>query len=346
MPMYSLLSLGLVAVVFVVVATLNRRMRTSARQMYASLGGELGAAALTAAGKGDLAPYRMLLRQTADLDTRAVMAHEVGRSADVDAVAAWVAGAPRDPDAQLTWGASLIEQAWLIRGAGTNVAEAAIQGFRDRLAQAVAALRHAAAARPDDPTPWALQLICARGLAWDRQQTELVFGEAIRRDPECWLAHLNMLVYLTAKWHGSNEAMYEFARNASARAPQGSDLHTLVIVAHIERWVGLELIAGQRKAAKTYVANPAVHNECVAAYERGLGSPSLRARTSTQLARNYAAAWFYLAKDKPRLRHEIMAVGNAFTESPWHFFGASGESGFRQASKWAFSLNARTAGRP
>lgn len=337
MPTYSLVSLGVLAAVFVVVMALSRRMRTNATQTYASLGGEQGAAATEAARKGDLGPYRHLLQTTTDLDTRAVMANQIGGCASIDAVAAWVAAEPNSPDAQLTWGASLIDQAWEIRGGGTRVSDAARQGFRERLVQAVAALQHAAAGRPDDPTPWALQLVCARGLGWDRQQTELVFAEATRRDPQCWIAHLNMLVYLTAKWHGSDEAMYAFARGVSEQAPQGSDLHTLVIVAHIERWVGLELIQRERKAAKTYVKNPAVHNECVAAYERGLGSPSLRARTSTQLARNYAAAWFYLAKDKPRLRHEVMAVGNAFTDSPWHFFGSTGESGFRQASKWAFS---------
>lgn len=96
MPTYSLVSLGVFAAVFVVVMTLSRRLRTNATQMYASLGGEQGAAATEAARKGDLRPYRHLLQTTTDLDTRAVMVNQIGGSASVDAVAAWVAAEPKD----------------------------------------------------------------------------------------------------------------------------------------------------------------------------------------------------------------------------------------------------------
>ncbi|MEM6990298.1 MAG: hypothetical protein AAF721_07370 [Myxococcota bacterium] len=328
--------------VFVAVAVfaifMSRRLGAQGKQMFAALGGPQGSAAIQAATKGDLGPYRHLIQTTADRDARAFLADEVGRRARVDAVAAWVSAEPNSTDAQLTWGASLIAQAWEARGGGTSVSPAARQAFHEHLVQADAALQHAAAGRPDDATPWALRIVCARGLGGGRALVDGLFAEATARDPESWLAHIEMLRYLTPKWHGSDEAMLGFARGVRDRAPQGSDLHTLILAAHLERWIGLELIQGSRKQAARYVANPAVQLECTTAYDNGLGSSSLRSRLSTQAARNYAGAWFHLAKDKPRLRAEVMAIGNAFTESPWNAFAPTAEAGFRRASKWAFGV--------
>ena len=65
------------------------------------------------------------------------------------------------------------------------------------------------------------------------------FAQVVRRHPTHLVAHQQMLQFLCRKWFGSTEEMFDFARTAAAKAPAGSLLPELVVVAHIEHWLDL-----------------------------------------------------------------------------------------------------------
>ena len=163
------------------------------------------------------------------------------------------------------------------------------------------------------------------------------FREAVARAPEHWSAHANLLQFVCEKWHGSHDEAHQFAREAVARAGAGSDLAGILFRAHVERWLYAANFDDDKPFAESYLEDPDVARELLQAHAQSLGSPALRERASTIYARNAAAFWFHLAKDRPRLREQILKIGNAYSELPWAYSGEA-ERVYAAASKWAFSV--------
>ncbi len=322
--------------VFAVVMVVNFRRRGGGA-LPAGVGGEQAQAALAAAQRGDLDPLRQALGEVygTDWDRRGLLLDLVADKAPQAALDVWAVRAPQDADAALARGIGLTRRAWEARGSGTaaSVTAGGRNAFVQHLRDADAVFSQVAAMGSTNPLPWSQRILCARGLGTDVATTQQYFAEAIARDPRDWLAHYQMLTYLTAKWHGSHDAMFAFARRAAAANP-GSDIAMIVVAAHIERWAYAEGFDDDPKGAKAYVRDPAVLAECQQLYDGSIARADSD-RASTIKARNIAAAWFYLARDKTRARAEIQRIGNAFTEYPWYYFGDAQQS-YGEAARWAF----------
>ena len=280
-----------------------------------------------------------LLAGRGNWDERGMLVDLLGRVCPRMTLDAWCQSEPGSPIPFLMRGTQSIEWAWEARGSGggDTVTEEGWRLFAERLTLDERDFQIAAQLDPADPTPFAMLVLVARGLDQGVPVAREMFQQAVARDPENSLAHKQMLVFLTEKWHGSHETMFQFAREAAARAPDGSDLHALVIRAHVERWIYFKLFDGDAAGAAAYASDAKNQQEVAAAWEKSLGSPALRERMSTIVLHNDAAFWFWNAKDRPRLQREIQRIGNAYTEMYWHSMGAE-EKVYGDASRWAFGV--------
>jgi hypothetical protein len=308
------------------------------------IGGAEAREAEIAMRSGDLGPFRQLVAapQTGgSWDDRDFFCELLAPKITRQALDAWCGGQGSQADlglAHLARGRALIERAWEARGRGTadSVTEEGWQKMHERLQRAEQDLLRAAELDPTDPTPWAYLLTVAKGLNHDRATAEGWFQEAVRRDPTHYGAHTRMLSFLCEKWHGSHELMFSFARQAADNAPDGSDLITIVIDAHIERWLYFSFDEDE-KGAGQYLKDPLAKQECLAAHQRSLGSPQLQVRRSTIYARNVAAMWFFLAREKRPLQMEIALIGNAYSTYPWCYWDEP-ERAYSEASKYAYGV--------
>jgi hypothetical protein len=148
----------------------------------------------------------------------------------------WVQAEPDNPDAHLVRSRSLMFRAWEVRGTGwsNSVNERSLQEFLRVLELAGTEADAAARLLPADPNPWAQRILLSVPLSADRPAMEEAWREVVRRDPGHREAHDFKLMYLSEKWLGSHEAMYLFARTATAGATDGSPLHILPIYANAE----------------------------------------------------------------------------------------------------------------
>jgi hypothetical protein len=241
--------------------------------------------------------------------------------------------------AHLGRGVAAIIAGWRARSSrvAQYVSDAAARAFEEHLERAVRELARAAELWPADPAPHAAMLVAGRGLSFEHGLAERTFYAATERDRGCWRAHDAMLQYLCEKWHGSHEAMFAFARDVSSRAPRGSALHLLVLSAHVERWIHYASGDGNERAqGEQYLRDPQVVRECDEAYGRFVAGTE--ERTSTRAARNAAAFWFFLTRDRDRLRAELHAIGDQWTPAPWAYLGAP-RAVLRQARELAIAAS-------
>jgi len=339
MPTSTLVSIVVMVLIAVVVVVYTRVLRKKMGGMpgQAPLGGPEAARVRADLKRGDLASLKQLLSQGGP-DDRDFFCDLLAGQVRQPLVDQWCNAEPDSALAHLVRGRALMERAWDARGHGTadSVDDRGWERFFEYLRQAEQELEQAAGLDPGDATPWAYLIEVARGLQQDKEVAQQRFREAAQRDPAHWGAHSQMLSFLCEKWHGSHDEMFDFARQASTRAGEGSDLGTLVIKAHIERWLYFSFDEDEKGAA-AYLKDPKAIQECQAAYDRSLASPQLRPRRSTILARNAAAMWFFLVRDKQRLRLEIAQIGNAYSTSPWCYYDDAARA-YGEASQYAYGV--------
>ncbi|WP_439681084.1 hypothetical protein [Embleya sp. MST-111070] len=161
----------------------------------------------------------MLARIGTDWGRRSVAVDGLGEFAAVSPqwLLAWQSARPSSADRAVVAAAAGVRAAWNVRGAAPAKATSAqrFAGFHELLRQARDTCRLATELAPEDPTPWASWLRVDRGLGAERG----VFDEHVRELRERCPHHGNGLAaalqYLCGKWHGSNEEMYAFARDAA-----------------------------------------------------------------------------------------------------------------------------------
>ncbi len=95
-----------------------------------------------------------------------------------------------------------------------------------------------------------------------------------------------MVQATAAKWSGSNEEMFEFARGSSAEAPEGSSVHAVVPMAHLEKWLNLPRY--------------------------------------TPSDRNIFAMCFFLMHDYQAQLEQMRLIGPLIQASPWNYQGDPG----------------------
>ena len=142
-----------------------------------------------------------------------------------------------DALARTVLGAYTVAKAWEVRTRkpAWKVSPEQLRRFRELLRLAEQYLLDAAVIDPGDSAPRYFLLVSGRGLDADTAELMHRFELVIARAPGHRGAHDQMLQGLCRKWHGSHEAMFDFAR-AAMRGPDAGKLGSLVAQAHIELW--------------------------------------------------------------------------------------------------------------
>lgn len=238
----------------------------------------------------------------------------------LEALEAWVRAHPDHALGHLTLGARQVDWAWEARGTGFphEVSPEAQRLTAQRLERAEASLMRAIQLDPADPSPYPQLMVVGRATGRGEGFARDCFEQALRRDARHWQAHYGYFMSLTRKWGGSHEAMFDFARQIARNAPVGDDLGALPIVAWYERWLAMERLEGDKEGARRMLKSPEVLAEATQAYERSIGSSRNAPRWTTVWIRNWAAVWFYLTEDKPRLDRELRRLGTAVDGSLWN----------------------------
>jgi hypothetical protein len=197
-----------------------------------------------------------------------------------------------------------------------------------------------------DPTPHARSLWTAIGLSLGQQEIRRRFGEVTRRHRWNRFAHNSMIDALAAKWYGSHEEMFEFARSASAQAPEGSGVHTEIASAHIERWLNIPRESDDgRERQKVYFQDEGVQDEIRRAADLSVRSPSYAAGKFEAADRNTFAMCFWLMRDYEAQLQQMDLIGPLNQAAPWHFQGDPSWA-YERARTTALKATGRAAAQP
>ncbi|HEV2637334.1 MAG TPA: hypothetical protein VGX23_19435 [Actinocrinis sp.] len=245
-------------------------------------------------------------------------------AADSDVIERWVAEEP-DPDAVLL----------AARTAAIRALRAA--DLRDPRATDLAALAQAGCLRaadllPDDPTPWAALLAVARlephnypgpeGLEdvlgpWE------VMRELWSRDPLHREGHHRLLAYFFARYDGSHAMMWDVAWWVRARAPAGSELLLLPLVAQAEHYRSRAGRPGTRAAFDWDTQEAKI--QAAAVYDDWFPHRDKFSRFTPVLDLSYLGHALCAGGMFLEARPVLQAMGPYATTMPWSLFGEPAE---------------------
>lgn len=129
-----------------------------------------------------------------------------------------------------------IRAAWAIRGNGLadTVSSQSFTSFKDGLQHAEGTLQQAVGLDPDLADPWVPLMTTSRGLQMGQKELQRRFDECQRNELFRPDACVQMLQGLCAKWGGSHEKMFEFARLIESSAAPDSPARESLPRAHYE----------------------------------------------------------------------------------------------------------------
>ncbi|HYU86371.1 MAG TPA: hypothetical protein VEK80_16330 [Kribbellaceae bacterium] len=258
---------------------------------------------------------------------------EVGGS--VPGVQDWIGNwTGSDPLAQLVRGCHAVAWAWEARGAlaAQYTRDEQFTLFFDRLRLAESYLYDVTTRLPEEPVAWSFLIRTARGLQLPVEDEEFRFTEAVRRHPTNLKAHAEFMQSLCAKWGGSDEQMFRFARGAASRSPGGNMLAYLVALCHLEIHLGLR---GAERSS--YVRRPDVQADLRAAAAHSIWNPAAEFRPGWPLPLNVFAMAFDLSGDRQAAASVFERLGGNVTTFPWGYLGGlrGTEKRFAEARKRA-----------
>lgn len=211
--------------------------------------------------------------------------------------------------------------AWAIRGRArtAEVDPAAWEGFHRGLADAEEDLYAAVAADATDPWPWAALLTTGRGLQAGEHELLERYNQSHRRYPFDPAAVGSYLQGICAKWYGSHDQMFEFARWVYSAAPADSAAQMALPMAHLERAIeqaGIE-------TPTDYFAQPLVAGELAMAADRFLAATPAAPAAAHLGVLNLFALVLAPVHDRagPLGRQCFERIGNQVTEQPWSYYG-------------------------
>lgn len=272
--------------------------------------------------------FHDFLEATRDWDRRDFY---VSKLSALDERPAWLEEwAAARPGSSLPWlfrGHQGVHWAWRARGAGRahTVGEDAWPVFYARLVEADHDLARAASLDDEDPTPHAEGITVALGLQLGPAEKQQRFAAAVKRYRWHRSAHTAMVQATAAKWGGSEKEMLDFARWASAQAPEGSSVHVAVPLAHLEQWLSLPSKGADGQPADLlYIRGGQVRAEIWRAADRSVRSPRYQPSLFTPADRNIFAMCFYLMREYQAQLDQMRLIGPHVTASPWNYQGDPG----------------------
>ncbi|MCL8016016.1 hypothetical protein [Streptomyces sp. AS02] len=166
-------------------------------------------------------PVAELLHATGrDWDRRAHRVSVLARGLPAVVSERWAADRPDDGDA-------------LVLRAFVQSARAPAEGHA-AVRQAEQTCLSAAAACPEDPTPWLALLSLMHAAAVPVREAVPVWTQAVNRAPWHRTAYHLLLRYLSPRGHGTVPDMMDFAWQAAFQAPHGSPIALLPVAARVE----------------------------------------------------------------------------------------------------------------
>ncbi|WP_328459353.1 DUF4034 domain-containing protein [Actinoplanes sp. NBC_00393] len=263
---------------------------------------------------------RELFGMAADPDEFAFLMEAAGQVDGLeDWIGQWIAAEPESTLPTLVAGCHAVSLAGRARGAqrAQYTSSDQFRNFHQGLHHAESLLRQVIERDPDNVTAWTWLVTSGRGLQIGKAEAQERFDQVLRLHPTHLVAHEQRLQYLCAKWSGSHEAMFEFARSTAAAAGPNSLLHELVAVAHLERWS-----YKRSEEDNAYITSEEVGAELLAAAENSIfhpdyvhAGPGWAPRVATfalvlELADQFDAAW-----------HAFALLDGQVTEWPWQYIG-------------------------
>ncbi|HEX8631494.1 MAG TPA: DUF4034 domain-containing protein [Catenuloplanes sp.] len=280
-------------------------------------------AALTAR---DWRTVRDLFGTVTEPDDRAMLMSVAADVDDVqDWIGEWVAAEPDSTLPLLVRGCHGVFWAWGARGdaKAQYTSEEKFKEFFRRLKMAENCLDEVTDRDPDDTTAWAFLVASARGRQLPPEQAHARFANVVSRHPHHIVAHEHMLQYLCRKWYGSHAEMFAFAREATAKAPKGSLLPELLVVAHIEQW--LDLPDGEDAQ---YLRRPDVRADILTATEQSIFHPEHERRLGWAPRVNTFAMGLHMVGEYEAAARVFDLIGDQVTRWPWQYRAGGPVSAF------------------
>jgi hypothetical protein len=275
---------------------------------------------------------RDILVRTDHPDDRAFLLETCGSAPGVQN---WIGPlAAADPLAQLVRGCHAVSWAWDARGgySARYTQREQFELFFERLRIAESCLYDVVARDPDEVAAWAFLVRTARGLQLPLEDGEFRFRQAIERHSTHLKAHHEWMQTLCKKWSGSHEWMHHFARDAAARGSDGSMLHALVVLAHLEMMLDLEGEAGTQ-----YMRRPDVQADLRTAAGLSIWHPAAEFRPGWPAYFNTFALAFSRSGDLPAAMAVFEQLGDNVTAHPWGYIPGDAAKTFTTARTTAFT---------
>ncbi|MFU8874570.1 DUF4034 domain-containing protein [Micromonospora sp. SL4-19] len=291
-------------------------------------------ALIEALGTQDWRTVRDILTATTDPDARAfLMEVAAGVNGVQDWIGEWVDAEPHSTLPLLVQGCHAVYWAWEARGAkrAEYTSQDQFREFRRRLRIAENMLDEIVARDPDDVTARTWLVTAARGRQVGGDEARARFDEVVKRHPTHVVAHEQQLQYLCAKWFGSDEQMFAFARAATAAAPDGSLLPELLAVAHIEKWLSLP-----RGEDDEYISSPEVRADMLTAVEKSLFHPAFTPSFGWIPRANTFAMGLEKAGEFEAAARVFDLIGDQVSNWPWTYCGDP-VAAFTAGREWVYS---------
>jgi hypothetical protein len=275
----------------------------------------------------DWPTVQTILRQATGHDDLSFL---IGAAAGVPASEQWLPDIVRnnldDPLPLLVQGVRHIGWAWEARtGRLAEYVDAdQFALFFERLRIAEDCLQSVVRREPDNATAWASLITTARGLQLGPAESRRRFDQAIMAHPGHLTAHNMMLQNLCAKWSGSHEAMFDFARTAFSGAAPGSDLGVMIAYAHLERMITYDTVAEMFG----YLRSAEVATELAAAADRSVRHAQYKRTRYWAVVHNTFAAVLGVSRQWRAAAYMFDVVEDTVTESPWRYFKPSDPGAF------------------
>lgn len=283
------------------------------------LGHHAARAAHDALAAGDWRPADQLLRVPGD---RSVLVNAL-TSDEIDTAhyERW-ADERGDSTAWAMLGNKRVRDAWAVRGAGRakTVGTDAWPTFFEILAHADECIAEANRVGPATPDAWFVGVTIARGRQLGIQAVRDRFQAAHSLHPYHANATASALQGLAAKWAGSHDEMFAFARWVTAGARDSSPVMGTIVDAHIERWMDMQ---SDGVTSEHYFAQPAVQHEIRHAAERlVVATPSEPAPAELLRALNYLLYGLGAAGTPKRglVAELLVRIDNRVTSWPWRYW--------------------------
>jgi len=272
------------------------------------------------------------LSSASDIQRYKFIWHASSLDNSVNVADAWIQENKKSIYAKILLGASMIQDAWKIRGGkyAEHVKNEAWEPFFEKLESALEPLKNAASMNEKSPDPFPWLITAGMGLDMSKAEVKSFFLDAMSRNHLHFPSHSCFFLTLTERWGGSQTEVFNFARERVRLAPQGSLLHILIAMAFSEYVTALNIeedFSGVDSALK----NKDCQNEIIGAFYKLLDAKpdnlSIKLKefrkNNDSYGLNLFGAVMYLCGAKREAKAILSELNGKILKEPWNGIGSS-----------------------